>query len=156
MELVAGSQSGYCNNQQLWALLKATIALNELLAFSRAQECLKTRPEGESSSWFFLRYTSLKQHFSINCSKGLFKCQSEPMYFSITSDNRLYTNSNICNYKRKKKHGYIAGAIADVLCVVSVAHLSQAEGFPISGSPSGLFLFPQKSVLRLVCPGLRV
>lgn len=108
VEVVAGSQSGYCNNQQLWALLKAAIALNELqrntgcwgntpLAFPRAQERLKTRPEGESLSWFFLCYTSFKQLFPINCSEGLFKCQSEPMDFSITSDTRLYTNSYICN-----------------------------------------------------------
>lgn len=35
VEVVAGSQSGYCNNQQLWALLKAAIALNELNRLQR-------------------------------------------------------------------------------------------------------------------------
>lgn len=65
VEDVAGSQSGYCNNQQLWALPKATIAPNVLQEYRllrghtvslppELRTAWKTCPEGEASSWFFL------------------------------------------------------------------------------------------------------
>lgn len=41
---VAGSQSGYCNNQQLWALLKAAIAPNVLQEYRLPREYTVSLP----------------------------------------------------------------------------------------------------------------
>lgn len=43
--VVAGSQSGYCNNQQLWALLKGAIALNELQEYRLLREYTVSLPQ---------------------------------------------------------------------------------------------------------------
>lgn len=49
VEVVAGSQSGYCNNQQLWALLKAAIALNELQKYRLLREYTVSLPQSSGT-----------------------------------------------------------------------------------------------------------
>lgn len=84
VEDVAGSQSAYCNNQQLWALLKATIALNVLQEYRVSGEYSVNLPWSSrmpgkhvlrASHHLGFSYPSREQRPPINCSGGLIKRQ---------------------------------------------------------------------------------